>query len=329
MPTIEELMAALPPEIRKKMRNGSDLKTERQPVPSLYLTKELGGGFGYGRIVTIHGSKSAGKSSFCLEMIAMAQKEGKLCAWLDAEKAYDSAWAQKLGVDTDKLLISRATDMHRAGDEATKLIEAGVDILVIDSTSALIQPSFLEKDGDGLAGMQKTSKIGDFSKGLKALIRSINYVNDNCLVIFISQQTTHIATTYTKMIPEGGKAIEYYSSQVVKLNSTPSMTIETTVQSGNRSIKKVVGRNVDFLVDFNKLGPAGGTGSYQFYFLGDTPGVDQMKELILIGMEEGVVEKGGAWFKFNEHKFQGEQTFINELRADDKLREELRNELSI
>lgn len=329
MSKIEEVMANLSPEIRKKLKMGDSLKAERQELPSLTLTKELGGGMAYGRIVTIHGSKAAGKSSFMLQTVALAQKAGKVCAWVDAEKAYDSVWAEKMGVDTKSLIVTRASDMWRAGDEVAALIEAGVDLIVVDSISALIQPSYLEKDSDRLAGMEKTTKIGDFSKGLKALIRVVNYANDNTLIVFISQQTTHIAQTYTKNVPEGGKAIEYYSSQVVRLNSTPSMMVKTKVQTGNRAIERVVGRDVDFRVDHNKLGPEYGTGSYQFYFLGDELGVDQKRELIQIGLEQGVIEKGGAWYTYGDNKFQGEQNFINELRDNEKLRKKLRGDLDI
>lgn len=329
MTNIEDAMANLSPEVRKRLKMGDTLKAERQELPSLTLTKELGGGFAYGRIATVHGSKAAGKSSLMLQTVALAQQQDKLCAWVDAEKAYDSAWAERMGVDTAKLAVTRASDMWRAGDEMAELIAAGFDFIVVDSISALIQPSYLEKDSDQLAGMEKTTKIGDFSKGLKALIRTVNYANDNTLIVFISQQTTHIAQTYTKNIPEGGKAIEYYSSQVVRLNSTPSMMIKTSVEVGNKSINKVVGRDVDFRVDHNKLGPEYGTGSYQFYFLGDEVGVDQKRELIQLGLEQGVIEKGGSWYTYNGEKWQGEQNFIDELRDNEVLRKELRNDLSI
>lgn len=319
MTNIEDILANIDSKLRKNLKTGSDFTAERLELPSIGLTKALGGGLPYGRIVTIHGSKSAGKSSLMLQAIPAAQAQGKICAWIDAEKTFDSKWGQRMGVNTDDLLVSRASDMHRAGDEAKALIQAGVDLLVIDSISALIQPSYLDRDGE-IGGMDKTQKIGDFSKGLKAMMRSINYVNDNTLVVFISQQTTHIAQTYTKNVPEGGKAVEYYSSQVIKLNSPASKVIEKTVDVGNKSYTGAVGREVDWTIDFNKVGPAGGTGTYEFYYLGDSVGVDQRLEVLHIALEQGVAERRGAWYYIGEEKFQGADAAIEWLADDDNFK---------
>lgn len=319
MTNIEDILANIDSKLRKNLKTGSDFTAERLELPSIGLTKALGGGLPYGRIVTIHGSKSAGKSSLMLQAIPTAQAQGKICAWIDAEKTFDSKWGQRMGVNTDDLLVSRASDMHRAGDEAKALIQAGVDLLVIDSISALIQPSYLDRDGE-IGGMDKTQKIGDFSKGLKAMMRSINYVNDNTLVVFISQQTTHIAQTYTKNVPEGGKAVEYYSSQVIKLNSPASKVIEKTVDVGNKSYTGAVGREVDWTIDFNKVGPAGGTGTYEFYYLGDSVGVDQRLEVLHIALEQGVAERRGAWYYIGEEKFQGADAAIEWLADDDNFK---------
>lgn len=313
MTTVEEVLAKIDSKMRKRIGTAEGWTAQKQPLPSLGLTKALGGGLGYGRISTIHGSKSAGKSSMMLQMVGDAQRDGKVCGWVDAEKAFDTAWAERLGVNCKELILTRASDMARAGDEIVALIDAGCDVIVLDSISALLQPSYLEKDGSTLAGMDKTSKIGDFSKGLKALIRSINYVNEKTMVVLISQQTTMIAQTYTKQVPEGGKAIEYYSSQVIKLNSTASRTISKQIEVGNKVFDGVVGREVDWTVDFNKLGPAGGTGTYEFYFIGDEVGVDPRLELIDIGMEQGVITKGGAWYTFGDERWHGSTNLVNWL----------------
>lgn len=318
MTNIEDVLANIDSKMRKHFKTGDKFSSERLELPSLGLTKATGGGLPYGRIVTIHGSKSAGKSSLMLQAIPTAQKQGKVCAWIDAEKTFSSDWAERMGVNTDELLVSRASDMHRCGDESKALIEAGVDLLVIDSISALIQPSYFDKDGE-IGGMDKTQKIGDFSKGLKAMMRSINYVNDNTLVVFISQQTTHIAQTYTKNVPEGGKAVEYYSSIVLKLNSTASKIIEKTVDTGNKSYTGAVGREVDWTVDFNKVGPAGGTGTYEFYYIGDSVGVDQRLELLHLALERGVAERRGAWYYMGDDKFQGADAAIEWLSDDDNF----------
>lgn len=322
---IEEIVAQLPKNIRDRLEFATEIKTERQPLPSLGLTDALGGGFGYGRMVAVHGSKSAGKSSAMQQLVAMAQAEGKTCAWLDAEKAFDATWAQSLGVDTDGLIVSRDTDMYNAGDQLNALIKAGVDLVVVDSIGALIQPSFLTKDGSELAGMEKTNKIGDFSKSLKAVLRSANFVNKNTLIVLISQQTTEINQTYTRLRPEGGKALEYYCSQIVKLQSSNSSQniITKKIQSGNLVIDTPVGRKVHWEVEFNKLGPQGGTGTYEFYFQGEQKGIDTALELLQLAMQTGVVNRAGAWYKYGDESFQGSDSFVERIRTDDVFRKEV------
>jgi recombination protein RecA len=322
MPTVDEVLANIDSKLRKRMKNGEGWRVERQALPSIGLTDALGGGFGYGRIVTVHGSKSAGKTSMLLQMLAAAQKDGKSCAWIDAEKAFDTSWAERLGVDCSNLILTRASDMARAGDEIVGLIKAGIELVILDSISALVQPSYLDKDSGELKGMDATHKIGDFSSGIKGLIKSVNYVNDKTLVVLISQQTTLIASNYTKQIPEGGKAIEFYSSQVVKLNSPPSRTISKTNKSGNRSFEQVVGREVDWTIDYNKLGAAGGTGTYEFYFLGDSVGVDPRLELLDAAIMAGVIIKGGAWYNYrlgeeDHEKYHGAANVVEWLSNKD------------
>ncbi len=96
---IEEILAGLDPKTRKRVQIATEVDNQKQKTPSVGLTLALKGGFGYGRQVLVWGNKSAGKSSFCLQMIALAQKEGRTCAWIDAEASYDQSWAEALGVD--------------------------------------------------------------------------------------------------------------------------------------------------------------------------------------------------------------------------------------
>jgi len=107
MTTIEEALAQLDPRIRKNLTTGVGFKTEYQATPSFGLNRALNGGLPYGRQVLIWGSKSSAKSSLCLQMIALAQQEGKLCAWIDAEMSYSEEWAKALGVDTENLIVSQ------------------------------------------------------------------------------------------------------------------------------------------------------------------------------------------------------------------------------
>lgn len=321
MTNIEDILAKVDSKMRKNFKTGANFKPEKLELPSLGLTRATGGGLPYGRFVTIHGSKSAGKSSLVLQALPEAQAQGKSIAWIDAERTFDSSWARRMGVDTDNMLVSQAADMDRCGNECNELLKAGIDVLVIDSISALIQPSYMDKDGE-FAGMESTRQIGSFSKGIKAMLRPMLYNNiHNTLIILISQQTTHIAQTYTKNIPEGGKAVEYYSSIVVKLNSPSSKVIEKTVDVANKSYTGAVGREVNWTIDYNKVGPAGGTGTYEFYYLGDSVGVDQRLELLHMALEDGVAERRGAWYYLGDDKFQGADAAIEWLSDADNFKQ--------
>src|SRR6188474_357539 len=105
---IDNVLEKLSPELRKLVEQGSSFRIDRQPTPSMGLNAALKGGLPYGRQVLLYGSKSSGKSTFCLEMLGMAQRDGKTCAWIDSENSFDPSWAKRLGVDTDDLIVSRA-----------------------------------------------------------------------------------------------------------------------------------------------------------------------------------------------------------------------------
>jgi recombination protein RecA len=145
--TIDNILSKLDPKTRARVQSAQDIKVEKQLTPSIGLNMALKGGLGYGRQVLVWGNKSAGKSSFCLQMIAIAQKEGKTCAWIDAEASYDQKWAETLGVDSSKLIYSSAKTVNDMVDVGVKLMEAGVDLIVVDSISALLPGIYFEKDG--------------------------------------------------------------------------------------------------------------------------------------------------------------------------------------
>ena len=135
--SIEDVLAQLDPRIRKRLGTGEGITFEYQPTPSFGLNRALGGGLPYGRQVLIWGSKSSAKSSMCLEMIALAQKEGKVCAWIDSEMSYSEDWARQLGVDPTKLIYSQARTISDMVDVGVNLINAGVDLIVIDSITSI------------------------------------------------------------------------------------------------------------------------------------------------------------------------------------------------
>ncbi len=157
---LDDILAKLDPKTRARVQSAVDVNVDKQPTPSIGLNLALKGGLAYGRQILVWGNKSAGKSSFCLQMIALAQKEGKTCAWIDAEHSYDPSWAEQLGVDSNKLIYSPAKTVNDMVDVATKLMDAGVDMIVVDSISALLPAIYFEKDGNEMKDLQDTKQIG-------------------------------------------------------------------------------------------------------------------------------------------------------------------------
>jgi recombination protein RecA len=133
MMVAEEILAKLDPKTRQRIQLATEVDVQKQPTPSIGLNEALKGGLGFGRQVLVWGNKSAGKSSFCLQMLGMAQKEGKTCAWIDSESSYSADWASKLGVDSSNIIYSPAKTINDMVDVGTGLMEAGVDIIVVDS----------------------------------------------------------------------------------------------------------------------------------------------------------------------------------------------------
>jgi len=177
--TIDEILSRLDPKTRKRVQQATEVEIERQPTPSLSLNVGLKGGFAYGRQVLIWGNKSAGKSSFCLQMIAQAQKEGKTCAWIDSEQSYSPEWAAKLGVDSEKLIYSPAKTINDMVDVGIDLMNAGLDLIVVDSISALLPAIYFEKDGSELKELQDTKQIGAEAKDMTHAVKMLNYANKN------------------------------------------------------------------------------------------------------------------------------------------------------
>jgi len=254
MSAVTEIMSKLDPKTRQRVQTALEVETPKQKTPSIGLNMALRGGLGHGRQVLVWGNKSAGKSSFCLQLIAEAQKEGKSCAWIDAENSYSQDWAEKLGVDSENLIYSPAKTINDMVDVATQLMEAEVDIIVVDSISALLPAIYFEKDSSELKKLEDTKQIG-------------------------------------------------------------------------AEAKDMTGRPVNWIIDYNKLGPPNLSGQYDFYFQGDHVGVDGVGEILDVAEQFGVVEKGGAWYTVLGERFQGRAKTVEWLRnnpeAVDKLREEV------
>lgn len=332
--TVEEVLAQLDPRIRKNLATGEGIRVQYQPTPSHGLNRALNGGFPYGRQVLIWGSKSSAKSSLCLQTIAIAQQEGKICAWIDAEMSYSEDWAKSLGVDTSKLIYSSARTINDMVDVATNLMNAGVDLIVVDSITSLLPAIYFEKDSDELKQLENTKQIGAESRDFSNAWKMLNYANNKVkptLLILISQSRNNINAMYTSQQPSGGQATKFYSSTVVKLFSSESdnQAIKGKISVGDKLIEEKIGRKVRWELQFSKTSPAFQSGEYDFYFRGDQVGIDSIADLVDTAELMGIVTRTGAWYLLPDgSKVQGRDGFISKVREDKELFEDIMSKVN-
>jgi recombination protein RecA len=319
--SLEDIMAKLDPKTRARVQSAQNVEVHKQLTPSIGLNVALKGGLGYGRQVLVWGNKSAGKSSFCLQMIALAQQEGKTCAWIDAEASYDQKWAEQLGVDSSSLIYSQAKTVNDMVDVGVKLMEAGVDVIVVDSISALLPGIYFEKDGNEMKDLQDTKQIGAEAKDMTHAVKMLNYANKNTLLVLISQQRNQFGSMHASHIPTGGMAVKFFSSTVIKLWSSEAEAnaIKAGVAVGDKIIEQRVGRPVNWIIDYNKLGPPNLSGQYDFYYQGEVLGVDRIGETLDVAEMYGLIEKGGAWYTINGERFQGRAKAVAYLRENPEV----------
>jgi recombination protein RecA len=333
--TIDQVLSQLNPKLRKSILVGDEIpKTEYAATPSYGLNKALNGGLPYGRQVLIWGSKSSAKSSLCLQMIAMAQKEGKVCAWIDAEMSYDKVWSEKLGVDTSKLIVSQARTINEMVDVGVNLMEAGVDIIVVDSVTSLLPAIYFEKDSDELKQLENTKQIGAESRDFSNAWKMINYANNKVkptLFVLISQSRNNINAMYTSQQPTGGQATKFYSSTIIKLFSSESdnQAIKGKIHVGDKIIEEKIGRKIRWDLQFSKTSPSFQNGEYDFYFRGDNVGIDFIGDLVDTAELAGHINRTGAWYQLDDGtKVQGRDGLIARVKEDLELQEILKNKLN-
>jgi recombination protein RecA len=325
----EDILARLDAKTRQRVQLATTVESKKQKTPSIGLNMALKGGLGFGRQILVWGNKSAGKSSFCLQMIAMAQKEGKTCAWIDAEASYDPKWAEMLGVDSSSLIYSPAKTINDMVDIAQQLMEAEVDIIVVDSISALLPAIYFEKDSSELKKLEDTKQIGAEAKDMTHAVKMLNYANKNTLLVLISQQRNQFGSMHASHIPTGGMAVKFFSSTVIKLWSSEAEAnaIKSGIQVGDKIIEQKVGRPVNWIIDYNKLGPPNLSGQYDFYYQGENLGVDSVGEVLDVSEMMGKIQKGGAWYTVGEERFQGRAKTLEYLRENPKIVEELKTKI--
>lgn len=327
----EEILAQLSPKVKNRAKMASEVELHKQLTPSIGLNSALRGGLGYGRQSLIWGSKSAGKSTFCLGTIGLAQAEGKRAAFIDAEQSFDPAWATRLGVDPSKMLYSDVKTIEDVVGTGIEFMNAGVDILVVDSISALLSSAYFEKDKkvEELKDLSGTKQIGSEARELANGVKMWNYSNKNTALLLISQVRNKITTYGAMHQATGGHAVDFFSSTVIKLWSSAREAdqIEGEVFNGDIILKEPIGRPVTWSVDKNKLGPPNRYGEYKLYYDGSFIGIDNVEEAVSLGIKYGLVDKKGSWLTYGELKAQGPVNMAKLLRENVEAMETLTKEI--
>lgn len=288
------------------------------PSGSIGIDVALGiGGYPRGRIVEIYGPESSGKTTLAIHAIAEAQKLGGIAAFIDAEHAFDSSYAQALGVDIENLLISQPDNGEQALEVAEQLIRSGaIDIVVIDSVAALTPKAEIEGDmGDSKMGLHARL----MSQALRKLTGTISKTKTTC--VFINQLRDKIGVTFGN--PEtttGGNALKFYASIRVDVRKGTALK-DGEEQSGNRTRVKIVK---------NKMAPPFRKTEFDIVY---GEGISKMGEVIDLGVEFDIIKKSGSWFSYGEKKIGQGRDSVKELLKNDaalmaeieaKVREQLK-----
>ena len=312
-----KVLSAVMDKIEKDFGKGaimkmSDRAVDKVPVipsGSVTIDHALGiGGYPKGRIIEIFGPESSGKTTLAIHAIAEAQKAGGIAAFIDAEHAFDSTYAQKLGVDIDDLLISQPDNGEQALEIADHLIRSSaIDIVVIDSVAALTPKAEIEGEmGESKMGLQARL----MSQALRKLTANISKTGTVC--IFINQLRDKIGVVYGN--PEtttGGNALKFYASVRVDIRKA-SVIKDGEEQMGARARVKIVK---------NKLAPPFRKAEFDIMY---GEGISKIGEIIDLGVDQGIIKKSGSWFYYGDRKIgQGRDAVKEAFKADPEFAAEV------
>ncbi|MFY0643049.1 MAG: recombinase RecA [Bacteroidia bacterium] len=312
--TIDKLEKSYGKGVVMKMDDDSVVKVDSVSTGSLGLDLALGvGGFPKGRVIEIYGPEASGKTTLAMHCIAESQKSGGICAFVDAEHAFDKFYAENIGIDTNELLISQPDDGEQALEIADNLIRSGaIDVIVIDSVAALVPRAEIEGDmGDSKMGLQARL----MSQAMRKLTGTIN--KTGCICIFINQLREKIGVMFGN--PEtttGGNALKFYSS--VRIDIRRIGSIKDGID--------IIGNRVKVKVAKNKVAPPFRVVEFDIMY---GRGISKVGEILDLGVENNIIQKSGSWFSYDGTKLgQGRDAVKNLLLDNPELMEELEHRIN-
>ena len=308
--TIEKLEKTYGQGTVMKLSDESIIDVPSIPTGSIGLDIALGiGGIPKGRVIEIYGPESSGKTTLSMHCIAEAQKKGGIAAFIDAEHAFDKSYAEKLGIDTENLLISQPDNGEQALEITEHLIRSGaIDIIVIDSVAALVPKGELEGEmGDSKMGLQARL----MSQAMRKLTGAIH--KSGCACVFINQLRQKIGIMFGN--PEtttGGNALKFYSSVRIDIRRIGQIKDSPENVMGNRTKVKVVK---------NKVAPPFKVVEFDIMY---GKGISKSGEIIDLGVEMNIIQKAGSWFSYKENKLaQGRDSVKQIIEDNPELMKEL------
>lgn len=297
-----------------RLGENSHLNVDAISTGSLSLDIATGiGGLPKGRIVEIYGPESSGKTTLALHCVAEAQKAGGVAAFIDAEHALDPIYAANLGVDVDSLLVSQPDYGEQALEITEQLVRSGaVDIIVVDSVAALVPRSEIDGEmGDSHVGLHARL----MSQALRKLTGAIN--KSNCLIIFINQLREKVGVVYgNPEVTTGGRALKFYASMRIDVRKIEQLKAPGNEFVGSRTRAKIVK---------NKVAPPFKQAEFDIMY---GTGISKEGEILDMGVEYGIIKKGGSWFSYKDRRLgQGRDNVKQLIKSEPEFAAQLEKEI--